>query len=128
MKLRKNGYQQTRKADKEWHKHTLRVQQNNMQPDLRMHICKHIIHVLQHKKDVNQKQHICVKHDFVQLLIFTEIGLPNRKPDLIVKVAIVIGYKMLARKSRKWSSPAEEQPYVKVLETIILEQLRTSLK
>ncbi|GFW07198.1 hypothetical protein TNCV_3693921 [Trichonephila clavipes] len=32
-----------------------------MQPDLR----KHIIRVLQHQKDVNQKQHICVKHDFV---------------------------------------------------------------
>ncbi|GFW12995.1 hypothetical protein TNCV_3329271 [Trichonephila clavipes] len=36
-----------------------------MQPDLRMHICEHIIRVLQHQKDVNQKQHICVKHDFV---------------------------------------------------------------
>ncbi|GFX26175.1 hypothetical protein TNCV_3707141 [Trichonephila clavipes] len=35
-----------------------------MQPDL-MHICEHIIRVLQHQKDVNQKQHICVKHDFV---------------------------------------------------------------
>ncbi|GFX14010.1 hypothetical protein TNCV_612151 [Trichonephila clavipes] len=35
------------------------------QPDLRMHICKHIIRVLQHQKDVNQKQQICVKHDFV---------------------------------------------------------------
>ncbi|GFX73718.1 hypothetical protein TNCV_4290341 [Trichonephila clavipes] len=28
-------------------------------------ICEHIIRVLQHQKDVNQKQHICVKHDFV---------------------------------------------------------------
>ncbi|GFX97074.1 hypothetical protein TNCV_1998061 [Trichonephila clavipes] len=36
-----------------------------MQPDLRMHICEHIIRVLQYQKDVNQKQHICVKHDFV---------------------------------------------------------------
>ncbi|GFV91326.1 hypothetical protein TNCV_898431 [Trichonephila clavipes] len=34
------------------------------QPDLRKLICEHIIHVLQHQKDVNQKQHICVKHDF----------------------------------------------------------------
>ncbi|GFU40959.1 transposable element Tcb2 transposase [Trichonephila clavipes] len=53
------------KADKECHKHKLRAQQNNMQSDLRMHICEHIIRVLQHQKDVNQKQHICVKHDFV---------------------------------------------------------------
>ncbi|GFS70827.1 transposable element Tcb1 transposase [Trichonephila clavipes] len=36
-----------------------------MQPDLRKLICEHIIRVLQHQKDVNQKQHICVKHDFV---------------------------------------------------------------
>ncbi|GFS96416.1 hypothetical protein TNCV_17421 [Trichonephila clavipes] len=36
-----------------------------MLPDLRMHICEHIIRVLRHQKDVNQKQHICVKHDFV---------------------------------------------------------------
>ncbi|GFY20218.1 HTH_Tnp_Tc3_2 domain-containing protein [Trichonephila clavipes] len=36
-----------------------------MQPDLRKHICEHIIRVLQHQKDVNEKQHICVKHDFV---------------------------------------------------------------
>ncbi|GFT74785.1 integrase catalytic domain-containing protein [Trichonephila clavipes] len=57
-----------RKADKECHKHRLRAQQSNMQPDLRMHICKHIIRVLQHQKDVNQKQHICVKHDFVIVL------------------------------------------------------------
>ncbi|GFV46859.1 hypothetical protein TNCV_1938821 [Trichonephila clavipes] len=28
------------------------------------HLRAHI-HVLQHQKDVNQKQHICVKHDFV---------------------------------------------------------------
>ncbi|GFY25048.1 hypothetical protein TNCV_2692391 [Trichonephila clavipes] len=35
-----------------------------MQPDLRKLICEHIIRVL-HQKDVNQKQHICVKHDFV---------------------------------------------------------------
>ncbi|GFW68796.1 hypothetical protein TNCV_3640101 [Trichonephila clavipes] len=35
-----------------------------MQPDLRKLICEHIIRVLQHQKDVNQKQHICVKHDF----------------------------------------------------------------
>ncbi|GFY02292.1 hypothetical protein TNCV_3501741 [Trichonephila clavipes] len=35
-----------------------------MQPDLRRLICEHIIRVL-HQKDVNQKQHICVKHDFV---------------------------------------------------------------
>ncbi|GFX28381.1 putative transposable element [Trichonephila clavipes] len=54
-----------RKADKECHKHRLRVQQSNMQPDLRKLICEHIICVLQHQKDVNQKQHICVKHDFV---------------------------------------------------------------
>ncbi|GFX57370.1 integrase catalytic domain-containing protein [Trichonephila clavipes] len=65
IKLRKNGYQQTRKADKECQKHRLRVQQSNMQPYLRKLICKHIIHVLQHQKDVNQKQHICIKHDFV---------------------------------------------------------------
>ncbi|GFV69368.1 hypothetical protein TNCV_4589651 [Trichonephila clavipes] len=58
------GYQQTRKADKECHKHRLRAQQSNMQSDLRMHICEHIIRFL-HQKDVNQKQHICVKHDFV---------------------------------------------------------------
>ncbi|GFX47373.1 hypothetical protein TNCV_4691781 [Trichonephila clavipes] len=37
-----------------------------MQPDLKMHICEHIIRVLQHQKDVNQKQHICVKRDFVR--------------------------------------------------------------
>ncbi|GFX23381.1 hypothetical protein TNCV_4936961 [Trichonephila clavipes] len=54
-----------RKADKECQKHRLRVQQSNMQPDLRKLICEHIIRVLQHQKDVNQKQHICVKHDFV---------------------------------------------------------------
>ncbi|GFX03389.1 uncharacterized protein TNCV_4634011 [Trichonephila clavipes] len=36
-----------------------------MQPDLRKLICEHIIRVLQHQKDVNQKQRICVKHDFV---------------------------------------------------------------
>ncbi|GFW41307.1 dynactin subunit 5 [Trichonephila clavipes] len=53
-----------RKADKECHKHRLRAQQSNMQPDLRKLICEHIIRVLQHQKDVNQK-HICVKHDFV---------------------------------------------------------------
>ncbi|GFS70571.1 hypothetical protein TNCV_1490341 [Trichonephila clavipes] len=35
-----------------------------MQPDLRKLICEHIIRVL-HQKDLNQKQHICVKHDFV---------------------------------------------------------------
>ncbi|GFX64298.1 hypothetical protein TNCV_1500221 [Trichonephila clavipes] len=34
-----------------------------MLPDLRMHICDHI-RVLQHQKDVNQKQLICVKHLF----------------------------------------------------------------
>ncbi|GFV10025.1 hypothetical protein TNCV_3378191 [Trichonephila clavipes] len=39
------------------------VQLSNMQTDLRMHICEHIIRVLQHQKDVNQK-HICIKHDF----------------------------------------------------------------
>ncbi|GFS83803.1 hypothetical protein TNCV_611251 [Trichonephila clavipes] len=33
--------------------------------DMRMHICEHIIRVLEHQKNVNQKQHICVKHDFV---------------------------------------------------------------
>ncbi|GFW83011.1 hypothetical protein TNCV_4604381 [Trichonephila clavipes] len=55
----------TRIADKESHKHRMRAQQSNMQPDLRKHICEHIIRVLQHQKDVNQKQHICVKHDFV---------------------------------------------------------------
>ncbi|GFY02015.1 hypothetical protein TNCV_5098761 [Trichonephila clavipes] len=59
----------------------LRAQQSNMHPDLRMHICEHIIRVLQHQicsvlskrntigcewlKEVNQKQHISVKHDFV---------------------------------------------------------------
>ncbi|GFU58424.1 diacylglycerol kinase iota [Trichonephila clavipes] len=43
----------------------IRAQHSNMKPDLRMHICKHIISVLQHQKDVNQKQYICVKHDFV---------------------------------------------------------------
>ncbi|GFU12919.1 hypothetical protein TNCV_1678271 [Trichonephila clavipes] len=43
----------------------LRAQQSNMQSDLRMHICEHIISVLQHQKDVNQKEHICVKHDLV---------------------------------------------------------------
>ncbi|GFY12625.1 hypothetical protein TNCV_2448161 [Trichonephila clavipes] len=47
-----------RKADKECHKHRLRAQQSNMQPDLRKLICEHIIRVL-HQKDVNQKQHIC---------------------------------------------------------------------
>ncbi|GFW20720.1 hypothetical protein TNCV_1049431 [Trichonephila clavipes] len=36
-----------------------------MKPDLRKLICEHIIRVLQHQKDVNQKLHICVKHDFV---------------------------------------------------------------
>ncbi|GFX81863.1 hypothetical protein TNCV_2570631 [Trichonephila clavipes] len=36
-----------------------------MQPDLRKLICEHIIRVLLHQKDVNQKQHICVKYDFV---------------------------------------------------------------
>ncbi|GFX48753.1 hypothetical protein TNCV_3479371 [Trichonephila clavipes] len=30
-----------------------------MQPDLRKLICEDIIRVLQHEKDVNQKQHIC---------------------------------------------------------------------
>ncbi|GFU59568.1 hypothetical protein TNCV_3185411 [Trichonephila clavipes] len=54
-----------RKADKECNKHRLKVQQSNMQPDLRKLICEHIIRALQHQKDVNQKQHICVKHDFV---------------------------------------------------------------
>ncbi|GFX08728.1 hypothetical protein TNCV_4227481 [Trichonephila clavipes] len=54
-----------RKADKECHKHRLRAQQSNMHPDLRKHICEHIIRVLQHQKDVNQKQHNCIKHDFV---------------------------------------------------------------
>ncbi|GFS98307.1 hypothetical protein TNCV_2208461 [Trichonephila clavipes] len=34
------------------------------QPDSRKLICEHIIRVL-HQKDVNQKQHICIKHDFV---------------------------------------------------------------
>ncbi|GFS98757.1 uncharacterized protein TNCV_753761 [Trichonephila clavipes] len=58
--------QQTRKADKECHKHRLRAQQSNMQPDLRKLICEHIIRVLQHQKDINHKQHICVKHDFVR--------------------------------------------------------------
>ncbi|GFV82698.1 uncharacterized protein TNCV_1619271 [Trichonephila clavipes] len=29
------------------------------------HLRAHIISVLQHQKDINQKQHICVKHDFV---------------------------------------------------------------
>ncbi|GFX90944.1 hypothetical protein TNCV_3167751 [Trichonephila clavipes] len=43
----------------------LRAQQNNMQPDLRMHICEHIIRVLQYQKDVYKKLHICVKRDFV---------------------------------------------------------------
>ncbi|GFX28052.1 hypothetical protein TNCV_2928261, partial [Trichonephila clavipes] len=43
----------------------LRAQQSNMQPDLRMHIYEHIIRVLQYQKDVNQKLHICIKHDFV---------------------------------------------------------------
>ncbi|GFY20884.1 hypothetical protein TNCV_1121181 [Trichonephila clavipes] len=51
------------KPDEEWYNHMLRAQQSNMQPDLRMHICEHIIGVLQHQKDVNQKQHICVKHE-----------------------------------------------------------------
>ncbi|GFS70010.1 hypothetical protein TNCV_747911 [Trichonephila clavipes] len=53
------------KHTKECHKDRLRVQQSNMQPDLKKLICEHIIRVLQHQKDVNQKQHICVKHDFV---------------------------------------------------------------
>ncbi|GFY33298.1 hypothetical protein TNCV_1241481 [Trichonephila clavipes] len=56
----------------------LRAQQSNMQPDLRMHICEHIIRVL-HQKDVNQKQHICVKHDFVQMEIFVANRIPNSK-------------------------------------------------
>ncbi|GFT65230.1 adhesion G protein-coupled receptor B2 [Trichonephila clavipes] len=43
----------------------LRAQQSNMQPDLRMHIWENIIRVLQYQKVVNQKPHICVKHDFV---------------------------------------------------------------
>ncbi|GFT00799.1 hypothetical protein TNCV_3114641 [Trichonephila clavipes] len=50
-----------------------------MQPDLRMHICEHIIRVLQHQKDVNQKQHICVKHDFVLNLVERERILPQLK-------------------------------------------------
>ncbi|GFW87102.1 hypothetical protein TNCV_5124561 [Trichonephila clavipes] len=58
-----------RKADKECHKHRLRAQQSNMQPDLRKLICEHIIRVLQHQKDVNQKQHICVKHEFVVYIL-----------------------------------------------------------
>ncbi|GFW62543.1 hypothetical protein TNCV_85451 [Trichonephila clavipes] len=37
-----------------------------MQPDLRKLICEHIIRVLQHRKDVEQKQRICIKHDFMQ--------------------------------------------------------------
>ncbi|GFY21499.1 hypothetical protein TNCV_1166471 [Trichonephila clavipes] len=44
-----------KKSNKECHKHRLRVQLSNMQTDLRMHICEHIIRVLQHQKDVNQK-------------------------------------------------------------------------
>ncbi|GFV88534.1 hypothetical protein TNCV_1243471 [Trichonephila clavipes] len=63
-------------SDKECHKHMLRAQQNNMQLDLRIHIrvLRHqICSVLNKKntigyewlKDVNQKQHISVKHDFV---------------------------------------------------------------
>ncbi|GFU10006.1 hypothetical protein TNCV_1797091 [Trichonephila clavipes] len=51
----------------------VRVQQSNMQPDFRSHICEHIIRVLQHSKDVNQKQHICVKHDLVCLVSRTGI-------------------------------------------------------
>ncbi|GFV74173.1 hypothetical protein TNCV_2848921 [Trichonephila clavipes] len=39
----------------------LREEQSKMQLDLRMHIFS----VLHHQKDANQKQHICVKHDFV---------------------------------------------------------------
>ncbi|GFV56246.1 hypothetical protein TNCV_3266531 [Trichonephila clavipes] len=53
------------KSRQEWHKHRLRAQQSNIQPDLRRHICEYIIRALQHQTDVNQKQHICVKHDFV---------------------------------------------------------------
>ncbi|GFT66703.1 hypothetical protein TNCV_1961581 [Trichonephila clavipes] len=53
------------KTDKEWQKHVLRAQQSNMQPYLKMHSCEHIISALQHQKDVNQKQHIFVKHYFV---------------------------------------------------------------
>ncbi|GFY31127.1 hypothetical protein TNCV_4360341 [Trichonephila clavipes] len=55
IKLRKNGYHQTRKTDKEWQKRMLRAQQRNMQPDLRMYFCEHIFSVLQHQKDVNQE-------------------------------------------------------------------------
>ncbi|GFX86961.1 hypothetical protein TNCV_1530501 [Trichonephila clavipes] len=63
---------------RECHKHRLRAQQSNMQPDLRKHICEHIIRVLQHQKDVNQKQHICVKHDFVKRL--SKPGMGNLWP------------------------------------------------
>ncbi|GFV74814.1 hypothetical protein TNCV_1040521 [Trichonephila clavipes] len=50
---------------KQMHKHMLWSQQSNMQPDLRMHTCEHIISVLQLQKDVNQKQRICVEYDIV---------------------------------------------------------------
>ncbi|GFU59559.1 retrovirus-related Pol polyprotein from transposon opus [Trichonephila clavipes] len=58
-----------KKADKECHKHRLRAQQSNMQPDLRKLICEHIIRVLQHQKDINQKNSTSHgKHDFVSLV------------------------------------------------------------
>ncbi|GFX79996.1 hypothetical protein TNCV_2890511 [Trichonephila clavipes] len=51
-----------------------------MQPDLRKLICEHIIRVLQHQKDVNQKQHICVKHDFVgeELCAIVFVAAPHQ--------------------------------------------------
>ncbi|GFS76023.1 hypothetical protein NPIL_302961 [Nephila pilipes] len=47
--MKKNGHQRMSKADKEWIKYVLRKQQNNMQLDLRMHVCEYGNHVLQHQ-------------------------------------------------------------------------------
>ncbi|GFW79534.1 hypothetical protein TNCV_128391 [Trichonephila clavipes] len=67
--------------EKNIQRHMLRTQQSNMQPDLKMHVCEHIICFLQHQvcsvldkrntigyewlKDINEKQHFTVKHDLV---------------------------------------------------------------
>ncbi|GFU06680.1 hypothetical protein TNCV_4352701 [Trichonephila clavipes] len=58
------------------------AQQSNMQLDLRMHIS-----VLQYQKDVNQKQHICVKHDFVDAV--SSFNMRNvSKPEILRKLNI----------------------------------------
>ncbi|GFW05028.1 hypothetical protein TNCV_598221 [Trichonephila clavipes] len=101
------------------------AQQNNMQPDLRMHICEPIIRVLQHQKDVNQKQHICVKHDFVGVHYQAE------KPGL--NVLLAYGFPRLMnthfkRELQKFHTPTENQPYVKLRRIVTIDNLRASLK